>query len=320
MVNSLADECVQLLRNKLLNSANVFCFLSHAQRYDEKILVDQCWEVIDSETVEAVKSEEFATIERSLLEAVVKRDTLTIREVELFKAVDLWATKECERQGLAADGNVKRRILGEGVVKEIRFPVMEEKEFADVVLDSEILKPQELVNMVKHFNSVLTSAVGFEGKKRVGTLRSCFRFGHVNRECCGDIFEECLYFQVNNNIVLHGIRLFGSEDNMYEVTLTVKEIHGGEIVNKSGKFSSVLQRRIDICYYGFAVMFDPVNLTRDVQYSIQAKRKGPRSYCGYNGNREITSQGVTFSFRNSDCTCKTTVFHGQFADFLFMLW
>ena len=123
---SLADECIDfLLRN--VDPANVFPLLSHAQQYDKKGLVDRCWEVIDEKTQEALESERLATIERPLLEAIVKRESLNIGEVELFQAVDLWATKECERQGLAADGSVKRRILGEQIVKGIRFLTMEEK-------------------------------------------------------------------------------------------------------------------------------------------------------------------------------------------------
>ena len=66
------------------------------------------------------------TIEKSVLEELVKRDSLNVREVELFKAVDCWAKKECKKQGLAAEGFVKRRILGERIVKAIRFPVMEQ--------------------------------------------------------------------------------------------------------------------------------------------------------------------------------------------------
>ena len=61
--------------------------------------------MIDKETEEAVKSAGFATIERSVLEAVIERDTLNIQEIELFKAVNLWATKRCEEQGLSTDGS-----------------------------------------------------------------------------------------------------------------------------------------------------------------------------------------------------------------------
>ena len=42
--------------------------------------------MINEQTEEAVKSDGFATIERSLLERVVERDTLRISEVELFKS------------------------------------------------------------------------------------------------------------------------------------------------------------------------------------------------------------------------------------------
>ncbi|XP_078344469.1 BTB/POZ domain-containing protein 6-B-like [Oculina patagonica] len=320
LVNSLADECVRLLRKEILNPANVFCVLPHAQQYDEKILVDQCWEVIDRETEEAVKSEGFATIKRSLLEAVVKRDSLTIREVELFKSVDFWASKECERQGLMADGKVKRQILGEVIVKEIRFPVMEEKEFADAVPHSEILTPQELVNTMQQFNSELASPVGFKENERVGTLQSCFRFGRVGLNCFDLVHEDCIHFHMNKDIVLHGISLFGSENNEYMVSLTVNEVHGREIAKKSGKFSSVLMHRIDICFYGFVVLFDPVHLTRDDQYCVQVKMNGPRTCSGRLGIKEVTSHGVTFFFTScSNIGRKSNVLFGQFGDFLFKL-
>ena len=58
-----------------------------------------------------MKSDGFARIERSLLEVVVIRDTLSIKEVNLFKAVNLWATNECERQSLTTDGGIKKEFL-----------------------------------------------------------------------------------------------------------------------------------------------------------------------------------------------------------------
>ena len=50
--------------------------------------MDRCWEVIDQQTDKAVKSDGFVTIERSVLEELVERDSLNVKEVELFKAVD----------------------------------------------------------------------------------------------------------------------------------------------------------------------------------------------------------------------------------------
>ena len=285
-----------------------------------KILVDQCWDLIDREAEEVLKSEGFAKIERSLLEEIVKRDTLTISsEAVLFKAVDLWASKECERQGLAADGNVKRCILGEVIVKEIRFPVMEEKEFASVVLDSEILSQQEVVNMMKHFNSVLTSPVGFQGDKRVGTYQSCFRFEYFFKHVVEVAGKQCIHFHVNKDIVLHGVRLFGSENSDNEVTLTVKNRQsGGILVKKFGKFSSVLFYKMDCHYYGYDVMFYPVKLNQGCCYSVKAKINGLKSWTGGSSVSEVQSHGVTFFFRH--CISSPRSAHPeQFADFLFKL-
>ena len=144
MVPSLADKCSKYLRNHL-DASNVFSILPMAQKYEEKALKDRCWEVIDDRSKAAMKSSGFSTIEHALLEAVVSRDTLTINEVDLFKAVDLWATKKCRNHGLEANGEEKRRIIGETVFTAIRFPVMKLQEFASVVPGTKILTPDEVI-------------------------------------------------------------------------------------------------------------------------------------------------------------------------------
>ena len=152
-----------------MDASNVFNILLMAQKYEEKDLNERCWEVIDNKSQAATKSDGFMTIEHSLLEAVVSRDTLTINEIELFKAVDLWATKKCGSEGLEANGEEKRRILGEKVVKAIRFPVMKLQEFASVVPDTNILTPGEVINFFKFFSSALAAPSGFSKTKRSGS-------------------------------------------------------------------------------------------------------------------------------------------------------
>ncbi len=107
----LADKCTEYLKDNL-DPSNVVSILSSAQKYTEKNLEEMCWNVIDEQALETVKSDGFATIERSLLEAVIERDTLRISEVELFKGVMQWATKESEKQGLVADGQLKKKYSG----------------------------------------------------------------------------------------------------------------------------------------------------------------------------------------------------------------
>ena len=213
MVPLLAEKCTDYLQNKLKPS-NVFSILPFAQKFEERKLTERCWKVIDKQTEEAVKSDGFKTIERSLLEVLVERDTLNIEEVELFKAVNLWATKKCEEQGLSTDGSEKRKILGERIVKGIRFPVMKQQEFAGVVLDCKILTQDEAFCLVKYLNSIPDTPVGFPVDKRSGSelFQRCCRFGVVEHTGSGYHYSvpkkrDCLLFTVDREISLLGVTL-----------------------------------------------------------------------------------------------------------------
>ena len=83
IVPSLADKCTKYLQENL-DPSNVFTILPFAQQHDNKILVDRCWKEIDERTDEAVNADGFEKIQRSLLDAVVSRDALTIKEVALL--------------------------------------------------------------------------------------------------------------------------------------------------------------------------------------------------------------------------------------------
>ena len=165
MVPSLVDRCEQFLGENL-DASNVFSILPFAEKYETRSLMAKCWKLLDKKSEDAFKSDAFSTIEKSLLEEVVKRDSLNIKEINLFFAIDNWARKACERQGLIADGEVKRRILGESVVKEIRFPTMTFYEFAKFVMDCQILTQKEVSDIVKYFASCLDTGVGFSVCRR----------------------------------------------------------------------------------------------------------------------------------------------------------
>ena len=72
MVPSLAEKCTRYLRENL-KASNVFCILPHALKFEDKDLEDRCWEVVEMQTEEAVTSDEFETVERSLVESCEER-------------------------------------------------------------------------------------------------------------------------------------------------------------------------------------------------------------------------------------------------------
>jgi len=318
MLPSLAGKCSSYLQ-KNSDASNAFQILPDAQKYEEKGLLEHCWKVIEKETEKAVKSDGFATIERLVLQELVENDSLNIKEVELFKAVDCWAEKECEKQGFVAEGSVKRRILGERIMKGIRFPLMEQKEFESVVLDRDILTKKECVDLMKYFNSEVTIPVGFCGAKRAGHLNVMTRFRrHFGEWRYNSGKANSVRLMVDKNIKLHAVRLFGSENSKYSVSLTIKLAIGGvsKATNVGNFLSKIVQSEIGD-YQGFEIVFEPpFALQENRRYDFIAHITGPPSWCGGYGQSSVVHSGVTFRFGNP-LQSETNVAYGQFSEFVF---
>ena len=238
--------------------------------------------------------------------------------MELFKAIDCWAEKECEKLGLVAEGSVKRRVLGERVVQGIRFPVMEEREFADIVLDSEILTPRETNRLFKYFNSVLNDPVGFPDAKRAGYKLEVSRFKSLGRGW-GSHYPDYIRFEVDKDIRLHAIELFGSDNSEYSVTLEVFDHNSGETVRSQEGIFLSKQINCEIGdHQGFDIVFVPsIAIKANRWYQISATITGPRSWYGTNGCSTVEHSGVTFHFyfvqKPTGCG------KGQFSKFVFTL-
>ena len=321
MLPSLADKCSAYLQQNL-DASNVFHVLPDAQKYGEKSLLDHCWKVIEKETEEAVKSDGFVTIERSVLEELVEKETVDITEVELFKAVDRWAGKECEMQGLVAEGSVKRRILGERIVKGIRFPLMEQKEFADVVLDSDILTKEESYHLMKYFNSVLSVPVEFSAANRPGTTKTISRFKSLHKGWGYGASADCIGLKVDKDVMLNEIRLFGRNNDEYSVALTVITPDGDITVSdERSLFSKPMHSEIGD-YEGFEIVFKPpIPLKANAGYhKFEAKITGPLSWYGRSGLSCVEHSGVKFGFGSyTSSGFRSSAEMGQFAEFVYTL-
>ena len=330
IVPSLADKCTKYLAENL-DPSNVFNVLQCALKYHESMLADACWRVVDEQTEEALGSEGFATIERSLLEAIAIRDTLFIDEVDLFLSFDSWATSNCQKQGLAVDGEMKRKILGEQVVKSTRFPIMTQEEFAAVVLDTKILTQEEIVRFFQFFSSTLTTPLGFPDTKRPGIIYRCGRFERLQYDCWfynidGNGFTDYIDFIVDRDIVLYGIYLCGGENSSYTVSLRVNNYHKNCcLTSRTGTFASkqLKYRTTGEDYFGYEVELEPpVHLTKDTWYQIEAYISGPESGYGLSSLDTLLWHGVTITFSTSSLPPRhgTTYARGQFSEFLFSLY
>ena len=333
MVPSLVDKCKDYLQDKL-DPSNVFTILPTALKYEEKNLVDRCWKVIERQTEQALKSDGFETIEKTLLEALVQRETLEIREAELFKACDQWAINQCRKQGLATDGELKRRVLGEKIIKAIRYAAMKQEEFAGVVLDAKILTPDEIVTFFKFFSShEISLPLGFSETRRRSCVHRCGRFALMQRsswDCDED--RDVIEFKVDKDIILNGVRLFGSEGNLYN--LDRLEFFQGDpylpvsavclVKLESSTYpSKLLESCQNVSYHGLEVLFNSKpSLKKNTVYYIRVLISGAKSGKGCKGLESVKIAGVTFTFSIPPfCLMgeRSSVERGQFAEFLFSL-
>ena len=325
LLPSLAEKCAEFLR-KNLDASNVFAILPHVQKFEDKDLENRCWKVIEMRTEEALASDDFVVAERSLVESVVKRENLNVKEVELFKAVNRWAEKKIEKQGIVSDGNAKRRIIGEEILKAIRFPLMSQKEFAIFVIDTNILNMQEVGDMIKHYSEALTSSLPYLQSPRITVINRACRFKNFKQHPAAGVSgswqyigaSDILVLNPDKDVSLHGVQHFGREGWEYTVSMEIKDTTSNlSLVKKSGTYVS--EKDLDHIYYGFDVLLDtPMILESGKKYKIISKISGPPSWYGEGGQTLINFAGINFTISTSDgATNGTSEGGGQFPVFLF---
>ena len=336
IIPSLSRKCYEFL-DEHVGAHNVFTVLSGAQKFEEEDLINKCWEVVDWHTQEVLHSEDFEDVSKDTVVSMLSRDSLRVREVELFKAVDLWAGKECVKQGKKSSAEEKRVILGESTINLIRFPLMSEKEFAELVPRSHLLSDNDVCTMFLYFNSVSRTPVKYStvprGAARIELMR-CKRFHRtispvraVSGWAYGGNSDE-LGFSVESvygGVTLYGVRLFGKKKSRYQVKLVLHETSGSlvqQIIACTERtFNTEPQMRDG--YYGYDVLLDqPYHIDNNKSYAFCAQIVGPPSYYGVDGKSQVRMcrGSIKFTFSNvggANCSDSTNINMGQFVEVIF---
>ena len=150
---SLASECVNFVE-AVMEPLNAFRVLPYARRFNHEGLEMVCWETIDYNAQEIVAHESFVDLKYEYLLPFLQRSSLRVQGESLFKAVDRWAAKRCEESNMTVEGANKRSVLGEDLLKHIRFSLMSPTVFSKVVMPKEILHTTEVIDVFKQFTSV----------------------------------------------------------------------------------------------------------------------------------------------------------------------
>ena len=195
--------------------------LEEARRLQETALEQRYWKVLDESTPECVKSDRVLSLSHGTLIALLKRDTLMVKEIELFEAVKRWAEANCE------DRTAMRAALGDAV-HLIRFPAMAPKEFAARVVPTGILTSDEALDLQQYFHGVVRgTVVRYFSTGRKGTFKTSVRCSRFTTNTSGKSsglseVTETLTFQTDKMVMFTGICLYGGRKTERKIHVEVK--------------------------------------------------------------------------------------------------
>ena len=294
LISSLAEKCCEILEASI-KPENVFAVLEQAIKFDEKGLEEKTWNIVSNKTQECLNTETFYDIGLHTLNALLKKESLAVTEVELFEAVLKWTDSECARQGINIDEDktARRRVLGDSVY-EIRFLAMSQEEFAIHVSPTEVLTDREMIRIFQKLYGLDVADLKWkEGRKRYGPVVSFSRFDPENVAAKGWGYNgksDALTLTVNKAVLFHGVRLFGnSRGSQYEVKFTVKD------KTVTGTYTS--QQNDGVWSYD-VMLSNPIPFLPNKEFTIIATIKGPTSCKGGSGKQSVKVDDIVVTFNN----------------------
>ncbi len=331
IVPSLTRKCMQFLKEKLAPK-NVFTFLQQAIQFDQKELEKKSWELIELKANDAVASDAFTGILPTTLAEFLRRESLEIEEVDLFKAVLKWCEAECSRKEIEANSSNKREVLGNAIY-QIRFVSMTLQQFSQITSDSALLTAEEKLFFYETLGGIEKASGGWDMSKRGKILLRCCRFGG-KRGVLSPVnsVEHAIGVSFNQPVKIHGVRLLGEAKQKYHVQFEVcsdkinRKDEEKKFTSKEPSFDGVDHSRCCHALSGFDVMLkDPIEVEAGVAVHFKATIANVNQVMTYiksGGKKTVETNGIIATFFdvsevNSEQT--TTVEQGQFHQIIFSI-
>ena len=320
IVPHLARACVRYLETSL-SASNACVLLSQSRLFEEPELMQRCWEVIDAQAEEALRSDGFTDIDFETLKAVLARETLNAKEKSLFAATNRWAEAECSRQEREVTPEHSREVLSDALYL-LRLPTMKLEDFADGAAQSGLLTLQETNDLFLYFTAQNKPQLRFPSTSRRGLIpQCCHRFQSTAYRSNQWRYRgrcDSIQFAVDRRIFVAGFGLYGSSNGAAEYLVKIELKRNGLILGqKHHKMFS------DGSSNTFPVIFDnPLQIEADTYYTASVTLDGAElSYFGQEGMAELSCTNVNFTFQcSSDSTNGTGVQGGQIPELIFYCW
>ena len=319
IVPSLTEKCIEFLEANLGVENAITVVQVQAFESDEKKLQTKCWDLIDRQTSEAIASDAFSYIHQETLTELLKRESLNVKEVDLFKAVLKWSEAECLRNEIESNPMNKRAVMGKAIY-QIRFASMTQHEFGRDVCPTSILRPEEMVFFYEKFSGVeKTSELWNMSERRAGEefLLRCCRFDSYGFSFMGALSmlfssEHAVCVSFDKPVKIKGVRLLGDHGKEYDVKLQVFS----QLVEKK-----CLSQKNSRGISGFDVMLPmPIEVQANVVVHLKATISGRgSSRYGLGGKNTVETNSVIINFSNPPDadSGETSVERGQFDEIIF---
>ncbi len=316
IVPSLAQECIEFLEANL-RVENAVTVLQQAIQFDEKNLEKKCWDLIDLKTADVVASDAFVDVDEATLAELLKRESLSVKELDLFKSVLKWSEAECSRKGIEANPKNKRAVIGNAIY-QIRFASMTPREFAQNASQSGILTPEEVILFYDVISGVKRASEEWnlsERRVREEVFRRCCRFNtyrySLMLEASVRTWAETLCISFSKAVKMHGVRLLGDHGKEYDVKL---QVFSQSVEKKC--LSQPNSRGVS----GFDVMLPvPIKVQSNFLFCLKATITGPRNRFGCGGKKKVETNGIAVNFFNTpgEHSGLTSVEQGQIDEIIF---
>ncbi|KAL5112659.1 hypothetical protein TcWFU_008125 [Taenia crassiceps] len=172
----LGRACVNYLENNVCVE-QVFNLLQAALDFHEDRLKTLCMRLIINNTFEVIHREDFKDVKKDVLVMILEQDVLNVREIELFDRVMHWAENECDRLKIAVTAMNQRIALGNHYFNLIRFPTILSHEFATHVVESGVLKTDEIIPILQYYITGRKPSLPYSCQSR---RRPCLEVGPLD--------------------------------------------------------------------------------------------------------------------------------------------
>ena len=291
MITALVNECINIVK---VSPEKAFFAIRYAMLVQEESLIQTAWQVVDSRTREVVKSEHFCDIDASLLSEFLKRDSLRITEIELFRAVLKWTESQCEKRDLEVTEENRKTVLGDAIY-HLRFLAMSQEEFLKGVVPTRLINSEDTLSILQKFLGENPESLKWTvTKKRCDYMRLA-RFDAENVRAPSIIWSYLFplagyhfaatslnYFRIEStqedyghgDVMFWGVRVFGDAyGSTYHVTMTIRDKENCDLRSDvSGSYKS--ESITGTSTYGFDVV-----LQNPFKIELSESKKKKRS-CG----------------------------------------